>query len=348
MSTRTESEHRNAAPRPSSLDADIDAELTERFRPDVDELVERSRPHPSVATVRGDRPLTACSCASCNCTLATGSAPARTRWSTTRPRRCARAGHHVDADDARQPDRAARRARRAGTKRAQPGAAAAASASESTAFRPDVVHVHNTWFALSSSAIAAAAAHRRAGRDDAAQLPARLSQHRSLPRRRRLHRLRRPRTAARRASTAAIAVPALLSALQATEIDASPAGRASLDASVTRFVAPSQFMADRLADIGRPDRAHHREAALRRRPGPSTHAALGLEATSWSIGRLARARASTRCSTPGRRARHAGASGWRLHVIGDGPLAADLAAACPAGVDLLGWRGPRRDRAVGS
>ncbi len=36
-----ESEHRNAAPRPSKLDATIDAELTERFRPDVEQLTER-------------------------------------------------------------------------------------------------------------------------------------------------------------------------------------------------------------------------------------------------------------------------------------------------------------------
>jgi hypothetical protein len=36
-----ESIHRNAAPRPSTLDAELDAELTERFRPDVRELVER-------------------------------------------------------------------------------------------------------------------------------------------------------------------------------------------------------------------------------------------------------------------------------------------------------------------
>ncbi len=35
------SEHRNAAPRPSTLDADLDAELTERFRPDVDRLTSR-------------------------------------------------------------------------------------------------------------------------------------------------------------------------------------------------------------------------------------------------------------------------------------------------------------------
>jgi hypothetical protein len=35
------SEHRNAAPRPSTLDAGIDAELTERFRPDVRQLTDR-------------------------------------------------------------------------------------------------------------------------------------------------------------------------------------------------------------------------------------------------------------------------------------------------------------------
>ena len=36
-----ESEHRNAAPRPSTLDADIEDELTERFRPDVSKLTDR-------------------------------------------------------------------------------------------------------------------------------------------------------------------------------------------------------------------------------------------------------------------------------------------------------------------
>ncbi len=36
--TETVGEHRNAAPRASTLDADLDAELTERFRSDVDEI----------------------------------------------------------------------------------------------------------------------------------------------------------------------------------------------------------------------------------------------------------------------------------------------------------------------
>jgi hypothetical protein len=34
-------EHRNAAPRPSTLDADIEAALIERFRPDVDRLIDQ-------------------------------------------------------------------------------------------------------------------------------------------------------------------------------------------------------------------------------------------------------------------------------------------------------------------
>ncbi len=41
MPRRHEPEQRNAAPRPSILEADIDAELTARFRPDVLELSER-------------------------------------------------------------------------------------------------------------------------------------------------------------------------------------------------------------------------------------------------------------------------------------------------------------------
>ena len=41
MPTDHESEWRNAAPRPSTLDADIDAELTEHFRADVCQLVDR-------------------------------------------------------------------------------------------------------------------------------------------------------------------------------------------------------------------------------------------------------------------------------------------------------------------
>ena len=41
MPGSNESEHRNAAPRPSTLDADLEARLTERFTSDVRELVER-------------------------------------------------------------------------------------------------------------------------------------------------------------------------------------------------------------------------------------------------------------------------------------------------------------------
>ena len=50
-----ESEHRNAAPRPSTLDADLDAELTERFRPDVRRLVERYGLTPPWPRFVGDR-----------------------------------------------------------------------------------------------------------------------------------------------------------------------------------------------------------------------------------------------------------------------------------------------------
>jgi hypothetical protein len=41
MRHEQQSERRNAAPRPSTLDGDLDAELTERFRADVRELTER-------------------------------------------------------------------------------------------------------------------------------------------------------------------------------------------------------------------------------------------------------------------------------------------------------------------
>jgi len=41
MPGRHESEHRNAAPRPSTIDADVEAMLAERFRPDVRRLTER-------------------------------------------------------------------------------------------------------------------------------------------------------------------------------------------------------------------------------------------------------------------------------------------------------------------
>ena len=115
------------------------------------------------------------------------------------------------------------------------------------AVRPDVVHVHNTWFALSSSAVAAAAS---------TGVPVVMTLHNF-----RIGCLGTDLFRDGAVCTACVGRSPLpgvihgcyrssraLSALQAAEIVATRR-RGVLDSSVTRFIAPSQFMADRLAEI---------------------------------------------------------------------------------------------------
>ncbi len=197
--------------------------------------------------------------------------------------------------------------------------------------RPDVVHVHNTWFALSSSAVDAAAS---------CGVPVVMTVHN--------YRLgclsadlfrdgavctacvgRTPWAGVRhgcyRGSRA-------LSAVQATEIVVTRR-RGVLTNSVRRFVAPSQFMADRLVDIGLPaDRLvvkPHFVADPGPRPAPPSRSGAVV-----AVGRLAPGKGiDTLLEAWGQRV--GGAGSMRLAVIGDGPLRDTLAP--PPDVEMAGW-----------
>jgi glycosyltransferase involved in cell wall biosynthesis len=203
------------------------------------------------------------------------------------------------------------------------------------AVRPDVVHVHNTWFALSSSAVAAAAS---------TGVPVVMTLHNF-----RIGCLGTDLFRDGAVCTACVGrgpLPGVvhgcyrdsrtLSALQAAEIVATRR-RGVLDSSVTRFIAPSQFMADRLVDMGIPGertivKPHFVDDPGPRRRAPSTSGDILV------IGRLAQGKGVDTLlaawSLRGQRR-----AGERLCVIGDGPLAARLGVDVADDVEMLGWRG---------
>ena len=199
---------------------------------------------------------------------------------------------------------------------------------EIAAHRPDVVHVHNTWFALSSSAVAAAAA---------TGVPVVMT----------LHNYRLGCIGADLFRDGAICTACvgrsplrgvlhgcyrdshLQSALHATEV-AVTRSRHVLDRSVARFVAPSRFMADRLLDMAVPRDRLVVKPHFVADPGPRLNAPSSSDEVL-CVGRLA----------PGKgidtllEAWPAVGGGRRLTVVGDGPL--ELDGRTPPGVELLGW-----------
>ena len=200
---------------------------------------------------------------------------------------------------------------------------------EITAHRPDVVHVHNTWFALSSSAVAAAAA---------TGVPVVMTIHNyrlgcigaDLFRDGAVCTACVGRSPARGVLHGCYRDSRLLSAVHATEV-AVTRSRRVLDRSVARFVAPSRFMADRLLDMGVPrDRLvvkPHFVADPGPRPNPPSASDEVL-----CVGRLAPGKGIDTLleAWPGV------GGGLRLAVVGDGPL--ELGGRTPPGVELLGWR----------
>jgi glycosyltransferase involved in cell wall biosynthesis len=201
--------------------------------------------------------------------------------------------------------------------------------------RPDVVHVHNTWFALSSSAVAAAAD---------TGVPVVMTLHNF-----RLGCLSTDLFRDGAVCTACVGRAPLpgvlhgcyrgsrpLSALQAAEVMITRR-RGVLDRAVTRFVAPSRFMADRLADMGVPVertvvKPHFIDDPGARAANPSTSGdivVVGRLAQGKGIDTLLEAWASANASKRDDR---------RLFLIGDGPLAAQFRRDLPSGVEMLGWR----------
>jgi glycosyltransferase involved in cell wall biosynthesis len=216
--------------------------------------------------------------------------------------------------------------------------AAAAVELEIADFRPDIVHVHNTWFALSSSVVAAAA---RTG------TPTVMTLHNY-----RLGCLSADLFRGDTVCTACVGrLPLagvvhgcfrnsrILSAIAATEVTVTRSRRVLSD-NVDRFVAPSRFMADRLVDIGVPAERLTVKPHFVSDPGARTQPPSASNEILY-IGRLAPGkgldtlmRAWERLSSEQRRN---GERPLRLSIIGDGPLAAELREGAPRGIQFEGW-----------
>ena len=173
------------------------------------------------------------------------------------------------------------------------------------------------------------------GRDDAAQLPARLSQHRSVPRRRHLHRMRRSIARSAASCTGAIADSRALSAVQATEVMVTRRRRVLLD-GVARFVAPSAFMGRAAHRHRRSGRSAGGEAALHQRsrdhaPDRRPRRTRCCSSVAWR-----RAKAPRASCTPG--PDRAASGDLELVVLGDGPLLDGAAYRAPPSVRFDGWQ----------
>lgn len=199
--------------------------------------------------------------------------------------------------------------------------------------RPDVVHVHNTWFALSSAAVRAAAS-------SAAPVVMTLHNFRLGCVGTDLFRDDEVCTACvgrgpwRGVRHGCYRDSRVLSAVQAVEI-AVTRKRQILPAAVDRFVAPTRFMADLLMDIGLPGDRVVVKPHFVHDPG---HRALPPSAATdvVVVGRLAPGKGIATLLDAWRRS--AARDRFRLVVVGDGPEAPRVRDAASIGVELLGWR----------
>lgn len=205
--------------------------------------------------------------------------------------------------------------------------------SEIERFEPDVVHVHNTWFAMSSSAIGAAAG-----------VPVVMTLHNyrlgcitvDLFRDGRVCTACVGRSPIRGVVHGCYRDSRLQSAVQATEV-AVTRRRGVLGRGVDRFVAPSTFMADRLRDIGIPAERLVVKPHFVADPGPRS-APPSASRDVLYIGRLAPGKGvETLLAAWDDVARSSEPPRSRLVVIGDGPMAAGLRSSLPARAEMLGW-----------
>ncbi len=205
-------------------------------------------------------------------------------------------------------------------------------------FQPDVVHVHNTWFALSSSVVAAAAEFG---------VPIAMTVHNY-----RLGCLSADLFRGDSVCTSCVGRAPLpgvmhgcyrgsraLSLVAGAELILTRR-RGVLTRNVDRYVAPSAFVADRLRDFGVPAERIMVKPHFVADPGERTNAPSASNEVIF-IGRLAAGkglytllRAWERVqSTPGT----ADTANLHLTIIGDGPLGAELREAAPRGVTFEGW-----------
>lgn len=203
-------------------------------------------------------------------------------------------------------------------------------------FEPDIVHVHNTWFALSSSVIDAAAD---------ARVPIVMTVHNY-----RLGCLGADLFRNNATCTACVGRSPLsgvihgcyrnsraLSAIAALEI-VSTRRRGSLD-RIDRFVAPSAFAADRLVDIGVPADRLTVKPHFTADPGSRSRSPSEADDLLF-IGRVAAAK-GIRTLLRGweRYTSRSRDHERRLTIIGDGPLLPEAREAASHGVEFAGWLG---------
>lgn len=203
--------------------------------------------------------------------------------------------------------------------------------------RPDIAHIHNTWFAQSASVIDAVVD---------AGVPTVMTIHNY-----RLGCLGGDLFRDNAICTRCVGRSPLggvlhgcyrdsrvLSAVMAVEV-MSTRRRATLE-RIDRFVAPSAFMADRLVDIGVPSDRLTVKAHFTSDPGVRS-APPSASKDVLFIGRLASAKGLRTLLRAWERAADAagGSRGepLRLTIIGDGPLASEARESAPRGVEFSGW-----------
>ena len=203
--------------------------------------------------------------------------------------------------------------------------------------RPDVAHVHNLWFSLGQSAIAALGEERvpvvmtvhnyRDGclsKDlfrDGAICTACVGR---LP-------LSGIRHGCYRDSR-------LLSVIAAAELAIHRAAKTG--DRVDLFVAPTDFARARLLELGLPEERLVTKPHFVHDPGPRTNPASQSDEVLF-VGRLATGKG---LETLLRAWETLGDPGLRLTLVGDGPLRAALQEAAPPGVQFLGWESPEQVR----
>jgi glycosyltransferase involved in cell wall biosynthesis len=203
--------------------------------------------------------------------------------------------------------------------------------------KPDIVHVHNTWFSQSTSVIDAAVACTR---------PVVMTLHNY-----RLGCIGSDLFRGNSTCTACVGrTPIsgvvhgcyrdsrLLSAVAAVEVMSTR--RHGTLRHVDRFIAPSQFMADRLVDIGIPANRLTVKPHFTADPGARADPPSASDEIMF-IGRLASAKGIRTLLRAWERHGSTGAASdrrpARLTIIGDGPLMGEARESAPRGVEFAGW-----------
>ncbi len=198
-------------------------------------------------------------------------------------------------------------------------------------FRPDVAHVHNTWFTLGASVVPALVE---------AGVPVVMTMHNY-----RMGCISADLFCDRVVCTRCVGRSSLagvvhrcyrgsftLSALVAAET-AFHARRGTLTKGVSTFIAPSAFMGDRLIEMGLPPQKLVVKPHFIPDGGPRSQPCTSSRRVVF-VGRLAPGKGVESLLRSWERL---GDTDLELVLVGDGPLASELRESAPRGVQFLGW-----------